>query len=1100
MTLRKKIRKGQPIKNRLKKFKIYYLNIRGIKSKVHSLHDVIDEIQPTLFGITETHLIKKIGLDIEGYEIYRNDRDQDGGGILFGIQKRLKYITTIVQKQHAVEENLWLVIDNKQVAIRVGIIYAPQESRTSIEKYEEMYKNIESQILLAKQNNQKLLMLGDFNCKIGELIKGNTKEVSKSGKLFIEMVEKNKLLVLNTTDCCEGIWTREEGESKSVLDYVIVDQGDEHAVVKMMVDEGKEFAPAKSKEDVTSDHNAIRAEMNWLIDSQQKRSTPRTTISKKGYQKIKDEIKDGGLVNIFKKDEPIEILYQEFKGKVDQIVENNLTTVKSNNKRKSIRMLIRAKKCIKKEIKKKGKKLDKNSKYILVARMKILEEAIKDEGHKQYKQKIEKVVERLKGRNGINTPNMWEIMKQIERKKVEPPTAIKSKVGEVIEEPEKIRERYLEHFGEVLQNVPAETEEEKNQEDFIEEVFKKIMLIAEKRPTRYTTMDEMQAAVKELKRKKSKDKSGWNNDFVIETGEEMLECLLALVNKIEERREIPKDWNEVRIKTVHKKGSVLLLDNKRGLFLTDILSKIYEKVEKNRNQEKIADYVSDLQTGGTKERATVDNFVILSEVIRRKRKLGKKCYLLFGDAVKCFDKLWLKDSLVELYKAGCDLQDIQMIYKMNKDTIIEVETPSGMTDKLKVGEIVKQGTVLGPTLCCVTTDQINNIGESQERNLGCEIIGILVFVDDVMSAGDAEDVRKGIRNCRAMEKLKKTTYGLKKTKYMVMNTGREKEEIIEESVKEGVVQKTNEYEYLGFHLNEQGNCMYHILKKGHKMAGQVVALKSMASYGNVGSKFVVVRLELYELSIIPSLLYGIEAWNKQSKRELQELEKQQAKALCSIMELPRSTPYMGLLNELGIWKIEHRLNYRRIMLVQNILKSDDRRLCKRLLKEQEKEDEDDDTLYATTKKALEKYGIDIRLIENMTKSELKRRVKSRIEEEMEESIQKAAENMTKMRFMRGEKFERKAYVKDMGGHDSLQVLKTRLNMQPVFKNYKGDITMTRHCPYCMLHEDDTEHLVECDTLGNTMLRGDNMKNTDNTELWRQLNERVKFNINNRPKN
>ena len=95
---------------------------------------------------------------------------------------------------------------------------------------------------------------------------------------------------------------------------------------------------------------------------------------------------------------------------------------------------------------------------------------------------------------------------------------------------------------------------------------------------------------------------------------------------------------------------------------------------------------------------------------------------------------------------------------------------------------------------------------------------------------------------------------------------------------------------------------------------------------------------------------------------------------------------------------------------------------------------------------------------------------------------------------------RKAYVKDMGGHDSLQVLKTRPNMQPVFRNYKGDITMTRHCPYCMLHEDDTEHLVECDKLGNTMLRGDNMKNTDNTELWRQLNERVKFNINNRPKN
>ena len=118
-----------------------------------------------------------------------------------------------------------------------------------------------------------------------------------------------------------------------------------------------------------------------------------------------------------------------------------------------------------------------------------------------------------------------------------------------------------------------------------------------------------------------------------------------------------------------------------------------------------------------KQRSTTDNILLLSEIIRQKRKLGKKCYLVFGDAVKCFDKLWLKDALVELYKAGYNKQDIQMIFKMNKDTTIEIETPSGTTNKMTVGEIVKQGTVLGPTLCCVVTDQINKIGEPQERNM-----------------------------------------------------------------------------------------------------------------------------------------------------------------------------------------------------------------------------------------------------------------------------------------------------------------------------------------------------------------------------------------------
>ena len=211
---------------------------------------------------------------------------------------------------------------------------------------------------------------------------------------------------------------------------------------------------------------------------------------------------------------------------------------------------------------------------------------------------------------------------------------------------------------------------------------------------------------------------------------------------MEHQRVVPKDWNEVKIKTIGKKGSILLMDNKRGLFMTDILSKLYEKVMKRRNQEKIFEYVSDLQTGGTKERATVDNFVILSEVVRRKKKMGKKCYLMFGDAVKCFDKLWLKDSLVELYKAGCDIQDIMMIFKMNDGTVIEVETPFGMSEKLNVGEIVKQGTVLGPTLCCVSTDQINKVGENQERSLGRELIGILVFVDDSLELGAQKILEK----------------------------------------------------------------------------------------------------------------------------------------------------------------------------------------------------------------------------------------------------------------------------------------------------------------------------------------------------------------------
>ena len=49
---------------------------------------------------------------------------------------------------------------------------------------------------------------------------------------------------------------------------------------------------------------------------------------------------------------------------------------------------------------------------------------------------------------------------------------------------------------------------------------------------------------------------------------------------------------------------------------------------------------------------------------------------------------------------------------------------------------------------------------------------------------------KGIQNCRRMEIEKKMICGLKKTKDMIINTGKEPEEVIEERVKEEIVQKT----------------------------------------------------------------------------------------------------------------------------------------------------------------------------------------------------------------------------------------------------------------------------------------------------------------------
>ena len=170
---------------------------------------------------------------------------------------------------------------------------------------------------------------------------------------------------------------------------------------------------------------------------------------------------------------------------------------------------------------------------------------------------------------------------------------------------------------------------------------------------------------------------------------------------------------------------------------------------------------------------------------------------------------------------------------------------------------------------------------------------------------------------------------------MIIETGREKDEEINEKVKLGSVLEVDEYNYIGLWLNKKGNCSLQIEKKKGKIKGKISALKSLASYQNVGSLFVKVRLQLYIFCILPGVLYNLEGWNDLTKAEIKQLESIQHQALCSLLHLPKTTPYLGLLSELGMWRMEEWVMYRKTMLYHNIINSREDRLCRKVIEQQQ---------------------------------------------------------------------------------------------------------------------------------------------------------------------
>ena len=138
-------------------------------------------------------------------------------------------------------------------------------------------------------------------------------------------------------------------------------------------------------------------------------------------------------------------------------------------------------------------------------------------------------------------------------------------------------------------------------------------------------------------------------------------------------------------------------------------------------------------------------------MIENQTQYKNKTYLFFALAKKCFDKLWLKDCLIEMYNLGYRPGTIRSLYEINKASNIVVDTPVGKTSSITVEEAVKQGTIFGPIMCCASTSRVNKIQDPVKYHYGKVEIGIPVFMDDLSAVGTADNIRKGVQNCSIIE-------------------------------------------------------------------------------------------------------------------------------------------------------------------------------------------------------------------------------------------------------------------------------------------------------------------------------------------------------------
>ena len=215
------------------------------------------------------------------------------------------------------------------------------------------------------------------------------------------------------------------------------------------------------------------------------------------------------------------------------------------------------------------------------------------------------------------------------------------------------------------------------------------------------TMDELISVVKTMSCNKATGcdnipaevwKSGALNQHLLDI------CNMAL------HGDKPSEWSRSVILPFPKKGDLGRASNYRGISLTCISTKIYNKLLLYRIRPHIEPLLRNNQNGFRPNRGTIAQILTLRRIIEGIKVKHLPAILTFVDFRKAFDSIHRGKMLQILLAYGIPQFLVNAIGIMYNDTIAHVKSPDGDTDFFAILAGVLQGDTLAPFLFIIMLD------------------------------------------------------------------------------------------------------------------------------------------------------------------------------------------------------------------------------------------------------------------------------------------------------------------------------------------------------------------------------------------------------------
>lgn len=162
-----------------------------------------------------------------------------------------------------------------------------------------------------------------------------------------------------------------------------------------------------------------------------------------------------------------------------------------------------------------------------------------------------------------------------------------------------------------------------------------------------------------------------------------------------------------------------------------------------------------------------EHLYTIKSILGSFQQQDKAMILSMWDLKKFFDRESLFDCMNELYKNNLKGKLYRLIYELNKNVRIQVQTAVGLTEEKDTGPSVAQGSVEGALISAVTPD--NGVKDffadsDEEVSYGDLLLRPLIFQDDVARLSeDRQSAQSGNDKMETMIETKLLDFNLDKS-------------------------------------------------------------------------------------------------------------------------------------------------------------------------------------------------------------------------------------------------------------------------------------------------------------------------------------------------